>query len=150
MKELYEKLFNIQGLSVKKEAENPFFHCKYADLDSIMGVLMPILKDNDLLLYHASKDGAVETHLVDVKTEKEIVSSFKLPELQDVQKLGGGVTYAKRYNIGQLFNIITDKDDDGNSASGKVTHKQPKWDNQAKDQLKKNPVQTASTVFGKQ
>lgn len=120
MKEIYKKLAKVQGLRVSKNAENPFFKCKYANLEVIMEVLDPILTDNNLLIYHISNNGAVETHLVDLESDGEIISSFKLPDLHDVQKLGAGVTYAKRYNLGQIFNIITHQDDDGDSTSKAV------------------------------
>jgi hypothetical protein len=38
-------------------------------------------------------------------------------ESNDPQKLGSCISYAKRYNLAQIFNIITDRDDDANAAS---------------------------------
>ena len=116
MKKLYEKMAKVQGLGVKKDANNPFFKSKYQSLDEIVTTLKPLLNDNKLLVYHASKDGAVETIVADIETGETITSSFILPNLSDIQKLGGAITYAKRYNLGQLFNIVTDEDDDGNTA----------------------------------
>lgn len=114
MKALYEKLAKIQGLKCSKDAINPFYESKYMTLDGIVKTLEPILEEHKLLIYHASKDGCMETHLIDLEGEGEITSSFRLPDLLDIQKLGAGVTYAKRYNLGQIFNIITEGDDDGN------------------------------------
>ena len=114
---LFEKLFKVQGLSVKKDAENPFFHSKYITLDNIITVLDPILKDNKLLVFHKTVEKEVVTVLQDVESDDKIESAFPLPEINDPQKLGSAITYAKRYNLGQIFNIVTDVDDDGNSAS---------------------------------
>ena len=117
MKELHEKLARIQGLGAAKDAKGRF---EYATLNNIIGILLPILEHHDLLLFHVSNKGAMETHLVDVKTGQEIISSFVLPQLSDMQKMGGAVTYAKRYNIGQIFNMVVDKDDDGQVAADAV------------------------------
>ena len=116
-KTLYAKLANIQGLGVKKNADNPFFKSKYQNLDEIVSTLKPLLDENKLLVYHASKDGAVETIVADIESGETITSAFVLPNLSDIQKIGGAITYAKRYNLGQLFNIVTDEDDDGNTAA---------------------------------
>jgi hypothetical protein len=117
MKNIYTKLSNIQGLRVKKDASNPFFKSNYQSLDEIVSTLAPVLHENKLLVFHASKEGHVETTVADIESGEIIVSSFKLPEISDIQKLGAAITYAKRYNLGQLFNIVTDPDDDGNEAA---------------------------------
>jgi hypothetical protein len=54
--------------------------------------------------------------VIDTDTTEKIESRFPIPEtITDPQKMGSAITYAKRYNIGQLFNIMTDEDDDGNA-----------------------------------
>ena len=127
MKNLFSKLANIQGLAVKKDAANPFFHSKYQSLDEIVGTLAPVLNENKLLVFHASNNGCVETTVADVESGEVIVSSFLLPQVQDIQKMGAAITYAKRYNLGQLFNIVTDADDDGNEVTrSKDTYSQAK------------------------
>jgi len=125
MKELYTKLAKVQGLAVTKDGKG--HQHKYPTLDNIIDTLKPLLDDHNLLLFHASNNGAMETHLVDVDTQQEIVSSFVLPQLADMQKMGGAVTYAKRYNLGQIFNIVTDKDDDGEAVNAliKTTYVSP-------------------------
>ena len=44
-----------------------------------------------------------------------------IPELDgDMQKIGGAITYARRYTLSALFGMMAE-DDDGNLASGKTT-----------------------------
>jgi len=117
MKELYKKLAKIQGLGVKKNADNPFFKSKYQNLDEIVRTLNPLLHEHGLLVFHYSIGKTVYTKVVEIETQQDISSSFDIPDLSDIQKIGGAITYAKRYNLGQLFNIVTDEDDDGNTAS---------------------------------
>lgn len=116
MKNLYAKLAKIQGIAVKKDSNNPFFKSKYQSLDEIVSTLNPLLNEHKLLVYHSSHDGCVITSVADIETGLLIESSFKLPDIQDIQKLGAAITYAKRYNLGQLFNIVTDEDNDGNKS----------------------------------
>ena len=126
MKNIYKKLLEIQelGLTFTKNAENPFFKSKYLDLDDLNKGLMPTLNEKGLLLLHRTRKKAVVTEIVEVETGEKIESSFPIPDsIVDPQKMGSAITYAKRYNIGQLFNIITDKDDDGNATQGSTIPK---------------------------
>lgn len=164
---LYEKLFKVQGLAVKKDASNPFFKSKYMTLDNIISVLSPILEENKMLVFHKTTNKEVVTVLQDVESDDRIESSIPLPENADPQKLGSAITYFKRYNLGQLFNIVTDEDDDGNSSSGVSSqqatqmandfNKKPvKWINEADLEAMKskwhagdNPVNIIKTIRGK-
>lgn len=143
MKNLYAKMFEIQGLSVKKDAENPFFKSKYMSLDNILQVLTPILNKNKWLLFHSTKNKEMVTTIYDLEHDEELSSNFPLIESNDPQKLGSCITYAKRYNIGQLFNIITDEDDDGNA--NEKPQQQPQQ--QVNKQVNKQ-VETAKQVMG--
>lgn len=119
------KLFDLQNLnmSFKKTKDNPYFKSKYLPLDLLMKGLLPYLKEQKLLIFHRTKDGVVETVVQDMETMETIESQFPLQAGIDPQKVGSAITYAKRYNIGQIFNIITDEDDDGNKAGSKGNKK---------------------------
>jgi len=136
MKNIYKKLLDIQklGLTFTKNAENPFFKSKYLDLDDLNKGLMPTLNEKGLLLLHRTRKKAVVTEIVEVETGEKIESSFPIPDsIVDPQKMGSAITYAKRYNIGQLFNIITDKDDDGNATNSPTLSTIPKRGYRLKD-----------------
>ncbi len=115
-KKLHQKLFDLQGLAIKKDASNPFFKSKYMSLDNILTVLNPLLKDHKLLIFHATENKEVVTTVYDIESDEAVSSRFPLVETNDPQKYGSCITYAKRYNLSQLFNIITDEDDDGNAS----------------------------------
>jgi hypothetical protein len=57
------------------------------------------------------------TCVVDTESGEMLQSMFPMIQSNDPQKIGSCISYGKRYNIGQIFNIITDRDDDGNEAS---------------------------------
>jgi len=122
MLKLYAKMMTIQkeNLAINKDSKNPFYKSNYISLDNLVSVLTPFLNKLDLFLYHKTENKEVKTTIVDIKSGEEISSSFPMIDDLTPQKLGSCISYWKRYNIGQLFNIITDRDDDWNVASEKV------------------------------
>lgn len=121
-KTLHQKLFAIQGMNLtfKKTENNPYFKSKYLPLDELQKTLAPALQEQGLLVLHRTDDNAVCTFVFNVDDPQEqLFSRFPLLPYLEPQKVGSAISYAKRYNLGQLFNIITDEDDDGNKASEK-------------------------------
>ena len=120
-KGIFKKLYEIQkmGLKYKKEAENPFYKSKYLSLDALLEKLLPIAEEKNLLISHYGRDGYLITQVTDLDSDTYVDSALPLPEGVDAQKLGGAVTYFKRYNLGSLFNIVTDEDDDANGTISK-------------------------------
>lgn len=122
-KSLREKLFAIQqkGVAVAKDGKNPHFKSAYQTLDGINDVVVPMCSDVGLLITHHCDvigDGIVlTTEVLDIDSEEKISSQFGLYN-SDPQKRGSEITYGKRYNLGAIFNIVTEVDDDGNSSSG--------------------------------
>lgn len=127
---LYTKLFEIQqmDLRAKRDWENEFFKnkwksTKYATLDSVMNVLDPILLDKKILIFHKCRWWYLVTIAMNMEDVKESVESeFQLTNV-DPQKQWSAITYAKRYNLSAIFNIMTEKDDDWNKASWKLDKK---------------------------
>ena len=148
---LHTKLLEIQKKLLKfgKDGDNPFFKSKYLTLDHLLEVLLPVLNEFDILVYHITKDWNVETHVTD--GTDDIVSSFPITNLTDPQKVGSIISYGRRYNLGQIFNIVTDVDDDGNKASipdqtaGKETYTKKHIDALAKN-MKNFPWTYTMTV----
>lgn len=121
-----EKLFKIQNnkeLKFTKDGKNPHFKNEYITLDNLVETLKPVLEENRLCVFHTLEDKKLITVVVDVDKkigdEGEFVKSeFPIAEetIANPQKVGSAITYAKRYNLGAIFNIITDEDDDGNTS----------------------------------
>lgn len=117
---LLAKMFAIQnsGLKFKKDGVNPHFKSAYMTLDGIMEVLQPALEKQNLCVGHRIVSGVLLTSVADIESGSTLDSEFKLPDL-DPQKVGSAITYGKRYNLGCLFNITVDEDDDGNATAPK-------------------------------
>lgn len=120
---LHTKLLEIQKKMMKygKTASNPFFKSKYLTLDHLLERLLPELNTLEILVMHYTENNEVVTSISDWETV--MLSRFPIGNVSDPQKIGSAITYAKRYNLWQLFNIVTDDDDDGNKASVKTDEK---------------------------
>lgn len=115
---IFKKLLEIQteSIALKKDASNPFFKSNYITLDNIISTYNDILTNKSIVCYHYTKDNKLTTVLVDTEDDSKVESEFNILN-NDPQKAGSEITYGKRYNLGQLLNIQTDTDDDGNLAS---------------------------------
>jgi hypothetical protein len=103
--------------AVKKTSENPYFKSKYADLNEILDAVKPALNKNGLLITQLVKNDAekisVETILFHNSGEYlNTESSFYIKGI-DIQKVGGAITYLRRYALQAMLNLAAE-DDDGN------------------------------------
>lgn len=132
MKNLLTALFkfNQKCPPIGKSADNPFFKSKYATLDAIQHHIKPYLQENLLTITQANKmiDGmpVVETIVWHTESGECISSIFPVVVTKaTAQDYGSAVSYAKRYSLSGILNlIIEDEDDDGNKASGNTTNAQ--------------------------
>ncbi len=111
-----------------KDEKNPFFKSSYADLGGVWEACRDALHDNGLFvsqqlnLKQIEGGSYVNTLVTKIFDENgEFISSemaIQQKEANNMQALGSGITYARRYALAAILGIITE-DDDGNAASGK-------------------------------
>lgn len=115
-----------QGITCIKNADNPYFNSKYADLKTVVEALKQPLKEAGLSYYFRLQERVTEgsstwvVELVVMTAEQETYIAFPFSQ-SDPQKMGSALTYAKRYLLTTVFNVIAEEDDDGNAASGNTT-----------------------------
>jgi hypothetical protein len=130
---IYQKLHCAKQSMGKviKNATNPHFKRSYADINSIIDTVEPILLDCGLLLIQPIKDDKVYTIIVDIENGDRFDSYMTLPPITDAQKLGSAVTYFRRYTLVSLLSLQA-VDDDGETASkapkAKPTLDGERWD----------------------
>lgn len=115
---IYQKLHLAKQSMGKviKNATNPHLKRNYADINSIIDTVEPILLDHGLLLIQPIIDDKVYTIIVDIETGDKLESYLTLPPITDAQKLGGACTYFRRYTLVNLLSLQA-IDDDGHEAS---------------------------------
>lgn len=101
---------------VAKNSKNPHFKNTYADLNSLIEAVEPILLEKNMLLLQPLQSGKVITMIFDVESGESIQSDIDLPQISDPQKLGSAITYFRRYTLQSLLTLQA-VDDDGHLAS---------------------------------
>jgi hypothetical protein len=104
-----------------KDATNPHFRSKYANFDSIVDTIRPVLAKNGLAFMQPTVDidGKlfIKTRIIHGSGEW-IESSYPVnPVKNDPQGYGSALTYARRYSLSSILGITSDEDDDGNKSS---------------------------------
>jgi len=128
-----DKIIKIQSEigTLSKDKTNPFFKSKYFDINQIIEQLSPLLKKYGVTvmqpLTNINGKPAIKTYIVSDGVAI-IDTDMPLPDLSDPQKLGGAITYLRRYSLQSVF-LLQAEDDDGNKASEKdiLTDKHEKW-----------------------
>lgn len=150
--ELAAALSKAQGqmAAATKEAMNPHFGHKYADLASVWEACRKPLADNGLAIIQipTSEDGentvTILTRLLH-ESGQWLEDSLTLPVTGNTagrptaQNYGSAITYGRRYSLAAIVGVYQD-DDDGNGASGKTPKDdKPKGNQQKDDKPKGNP-----------
>lgn len=109
----------------QKDAANPFFKSKYADLASVIEAIKKPFADNKLAFFQLARtpeNGVeIETFIVHGESGEYISESLFMPVAKwDAQGIGSAITYAKRYGL-QAMAGVPSEDDDGNAAAAGMT-----------------------------
>lgn len=116
-----------------KDATNPHFKSKYADLASVFEAVREPFAKNGLSVWqelgNAEGGVTVTTRLVHKSGQWVEFGPLFVPALKhDAQGIGSAATYARRYSLAAALGVCADEDDDGNAASagnGKAPAKTP-------------------------
>jgi hypothetical protein len=106
--------------SIIKDRTNSHFKNKYASLDSVLDSITPALCENGLVLTQPTEVVEGVTYLKTIlihSSGETLESSIALPSVTDPQKLGGILTYYRRYGVCGLLAITADEDSDGNGTA---------------------------------
>lgn len=106
--------------AAKKTKTNPHLKKKYADLGDILEAVQPTLTKHGLAVAQISADAGVVTMLMHAESGEWLRSVVPVFEgnQKGAQGYGSGFTYARRYGLSGILNIVADDDDDGHAASG--------------------------------
>jgi len=136
MKNLIKKLFAIQKKRPTLSKDWKAVYWKYITLDNLIETYEPLLNEQGIVIIHRSVVWWIETKLIDQESCEEISSEIILPAWLTAQTTWSWITYAKRYNLWMLLNVIVNEDDDWQSAEKQnQAIKQEKVDNKEKSTI---------------
>ncbi len=112
------KLLKIQqqGITLKKDGLNPHFKSQYVTLNEVLDKVKKPLNDEKIVIVQSVEATGLRTTLIDTEDESVVESFVPFVGAIDMQKLGGAITYARRYSLIALL-ALEDEDDDGEKAS---------------------------------
>lgn len=108
--------------AVTKNKQNPHLKNFYADLGAVLEAVTEPLANHGLLIVqrfnHNERGPVLITEIVHAATGDKVASELPIvtKDPSDPQKLGGAITYARRYSLLAILSL-TAEDDDGNAAS---------------------------------
>jgi hypothetical protein len=116
--------FQAEAPTLPKDATNPHFRSKFTSLEAIVERIGPLLAKNGLTwatlptVLPESGMPALRYRLTHAASGEYIEDTMPLLVTKaDPQGQGSAITYARRYSICAVLNLVADEDDDGNSAS---------------------------------
>lgn len=104
-----------------KNAANPHFKSRYADLAEILNTVRPVFSGHALAIVQMPSfdSGVASVETMITHSSGEWISSICSAPVskQDAQGVGSAITYLRRYSLAAMCGIAQE-DDDGNSAVG--------------------------------
>jgi hypothetical protein len=124
MKNLYQALLKSQQEfgPILKSATNPAFKSKYAELLGVVETVTETLNSNGLVVLQPTVvldgENVVKTLVIHAESGECLEGTYKVvtKDPTDPQKVGAGLTYARRYALMSFFGLAAE-DDDGNTAA---------------------------------
>lgn len=122
------------------------YQFEYTDLGGILDEVKPHLSKNGITILQDSytqitEQGqhliCVDTSLIHSSGEWMKTEPLKIPASQNIQDMGGQITYLKRYSLSAMLGISTEEDDDSNGTVGnQVQYKNTQDKQQNKQETK--------------
>jgi hypothetical protein len=129
--------------NASKNAANPHFKSKYADLAEVLNTVRPVFSRNGLAIIQSPgfADGLASiTTTIAHSSGQYMTDTVHAPVgKQDAQGVGSALTYLRRYSLA-AFAGVAQEDDDGNAASQKA----PQQARMSADQLGEHCVAIVS------
>ena len=113
---------------LKKSETNPFFKSSYVPLKAVLKEAKRLCKKNNFIFLqrpnvYGDKEEIQSTLITELihSSGEKIKGEIKLvaKDKDDPQKLGGAITYMRRYSLATMLGIEEDDDDDGNASANR-------------------------------
>lgn len=105
----------------KKNAKNSHFGNTYVTLEKLLEGVLPLFADYGFRLHQTVIGSSFVTHLVDEETGDTAVCC-EIPfviKADTPQEVGSTITYARRYGLMLILNLVAEADDDAERGMGR-------------------------------
>jgi hypothetical protein len=135
-KAIYNIQQKVQVIAREDKADiDGKYSYKYAGLPKVWEVLKPLLGEEGLLVKQptATHDGNtmgdfLKTTITHVESGESMTEYMRLiMRREDPQGMGAAVTYAKRYQLGNIFGLITEDDNDAKEHRLATADQKKEW-----------------------
>ena len=162
--ELSKALAKFQGeiKQPKKNGTNPHFKSRFATLDDVVKSITETSSKYGLsfVQFPLNDEDKVGVKTIIMHESGEWIEGepiYTKPMKNDPQALGAVLTYLRRYSLSAIFGVVSDEDDDSESAMDRGTNNsqpqqyKPKYNNSSSIQKPLNAQEAAAIVmpFGK-
>lgn len=124
-----------------KDAENPYFKSKYADLASVWEAIRKPLADNGLAIVQQVSSDTLSITVSTVLMHSSgqwVKSELKMkPVKNDPQSVGSCITYARRYDLSAMVGVAPEEDD--GDAATQPTPTERELDKGFREAMEKDP-----------
>lgn len=123
--------FQKKAPAIYKDTDNDFFHSSYADINSYIKAIKPLLSECGLVILQpqtvdiTTGKQLLQTIIYDAETGEKLESTIILKETADPQKFGSLLTYQRRYMLQSLL-FLQATDDDAETAMSEHRSDEPK------------------------
>jgi len=113
-----------------KDAKNPFFKSKFADLNSVIDASIPVLNTNGITVLQPQEhiDGRNFVKTILMHSSGEWIASYTevlSQKVNDPQAQGSGISYARRYGLQSLV-VLKAEDTDAEGAMDRSSQPAPR------------------------
>lgn len=117
--------YQMEAVTAKKNSTNPHFKSNYASLEAVIDAAneankygLYFMQPLDLITIGETVVQVVKTVIIHAPSgeKRESLCPVRSKDNNDPQKMGSGITYAKRYALQSAFGLPSE-DDDGNKAA---------------------------------
>lgn len=121
---MFDSLLAIQKELKTVTKDKKSFKGSYATIENVWQSIREIINKNGFIVTHSSGEKGITTTAMHVSGEK-LQSFMPWSGNTDSQEQGKELTYAKRYNINSIFNVIvSDEDTDAAKPMGNYKKKE--------------------------
>lgn len=111
---MFDSLLAIQKELQTVSKDKKAFKGTYATIENVWESIRETINKNNFVIIHQNSNDGIKTTALHSSGEK-LESTIPFSGNTDPQEKGKEITYAKRYNINAIFNVIVgDEDNDAN------------------------------------